>query len=150
MELDFVSEKIISCLRMHPKWRLIDISSHTKIPLVEIYERYYQLRNADLIKHKVIFNIERLELTRSLVVIEFKYPDPLLHPNKQLIEFLKNCPFVNSLSLTERGLLADVIFLTTALYDLFIDAVRRYEIKELSEYMITEQLCAEKFIPDSI
>jgi hypothetical protein len=146
---DHDSIKIIRHLRKYPKARLLDISRDSGIPLVETYDKYYALKNSGIIRHTFIFNFDSLDLfSHSFIAIEFLIPDPKALQNQEIIGFLRDCKNVNTLSLTDTGLFMEVMFSSTRHYEIFLDSLRRFDIKGLDEYLVTEQISAEKFIPE--
>jgi DNA-binding Lrp family transcriptional regulator len=141
--------KLLKILRNDARARFLKISRMTNIPLEDIYEIYNEMVDSSMIRSSSLIDFKMLDFgIRAFIVIDFA-ADSLFEfspGNNALIEFLDSCPYVNSLSRTDHGIMMDVVFDSESNYESFITILKKFEISGLREFFVEREIIREKFM----
>jgi DNA-binding Lrp family transcriptional regulator len=145
-----LSEIILRTLRRNSRQRIIDISKKNNIPIINVFEGYHRLKSSIIIKNcSLIRYTHTVFKYRFFIVIEFKHYINSINDTsmseEMLIDFLNMHKNTNTVSLTEHGLLLDVIFSNLDSYTQFITRIKEFDILSISAHQVYEDVCVEKF-----
>jgi len=138
--------EIISHLRQDSRSSLVPISHQTKIPVSTLYDQIRKLSHDQVIK-KFTSWVDFSKLgyshhSKIVLMVDCK-------ERQILLDFLKQCPAVNSISKVNHGFdyMVELVHKDVKEYSLFMEELKdKFLIINLHEYQILEEIEKEKFL----
>jgi DNA-binding Lrp family transcriptional regulator len=119
-------------LRRDPRKTFLEISRRTRIPLENVYEIYYELKNNDVLK-----TVTMIDLHDNKTIDVFLIFSPEMNQYR-ILDYLKKSVNVNSVSITDRDFIVHSSFFNLDEYEFFLDGLENLGVKDIDDYFISE------------